>query len=47
MNVTFLNDQNQLNKSEVWRTGAPTKYGLSSIEQVVQTSLDGPLPSKL
>ncbi|RLN96080.1 hypothetical protein BBJ28_00005058 [Nothophytophthora sp. Chile5] len=39
MGVTFLNPDGQLNASELWRTGAPNKYGIHSLEDLVSTSL--------
>ncbi len=39
MNVTFLNDDGQLNARELWRTGAPNKYGIHTLEELVATSL--------
>lgn len=39
MGVTFLCDDNQLNPQEIWRTGAPNKYGIHDIEDLVQTSM--------
>ncbi|KAF0682814.1 Aste57867_25113 [Aphanomyces stellatus] len=39
MQVQFLNDDNQLNPRELWRTGAPNKYGIHDIAELVETSL--------
>ncbi|KAJ0404502.1 hypothetical protein ATCC90586_007759 [Pythium insidiosum] len=39
MGVTFLNADGQLNAQELWRTGAPNKYGIHSLEDLVSTSL--------
>uniref|UniRef100_K3W9S0 Opine dehydrogenase domain-containing protein n=1 Tax=Globisporangium ultimum (strain ATCC 200006 / CBS 805.95 / DAOM BR144) TaxID=431595 RepID=K3W9S0_GLOUD len=39
MGVTFLNADGQLNAQELWRTGAPNKYGIHSLEDLVATSL--------
>ncbi|CAK4075033.1 unnamed protein product [Aphanomyces euteiches] len=39
MQVQFLNDDNQLNPRELWRTGAPNKYGIHDIFELVETSL--------
>ncbi|RHY27852.1 hypothetical protein DYB32_006486 [Aphanomyces invadans] len=39
MQVQFLNDDNQLNPRELWRTGAPNKYGIHDIADLVDTSL--------
>ncbi|KAF1329785.1 Octopine dehydrogenase, partial [Globisporangium splendens] len=39
MGVTFLNADGQLNPQELWRTGAPNKYGIHSLEDLVATSL--------
>ncbi|OWZ02762.1 hypothetical protein PHMEG_00025617 [Phytophthora megakarya] len=39
MGVEFLNPDGQLNARELWRTGAPNKYGIHSLEDLVSTSL--------
>lgn len=39
MGVEFLNSDGQLNARELWRTGAPNKYGIHSLEELVSTSL--------
>ncbi|EQC33618.1 hypothetical protein SDRG_08723 [Saprolegnia diclina VS20] len=39
MGVQFLNEDSQLNPREIWRTGAPNKYGIHDIEDLVETSL--------
>ncbi|RHZ18372.1 hypothetical protein DYB31_004662 [Aphanomyces astaci] len=39
MQVQFLNGDNQLNPRELWRTGAPNKYGIHDIADLVETSL--------
>uniref|UniRef100_M4BL49 Opine dehydrogenase domain-containing protein n=1 Tax=Hyaloperonospora arabidopsidis (strain Emoy2) TaxID=559515 RepID=M4BL49_HYAAE len=39
MGVEFLTPDGQLNARELWRTGAPNKYGIHSLEDLVSTSL--------
>lgn len=39
MDVKFLCDDNQLNPQEIWRTGAPDKYGIHNIAELVETSM--------
>ncbi|KAH7481717.1 Tauropine dehydrogenase [Phytophthora ramorum] len=39
MGVEFLNPDGQLNARELWRTGAPNKYGIHSLDDLVSTSL--------
>ncbi|KAI9906484.1 hypothetical protein PsorP6_004808 [Peronosclerospora sorghi] len=39
MGVEFLKPDGQLNARELWRTGAPNKYGIHILEDLVSTSL--------
>ncbi|CEG50121.1 octopine dehydrogenase [Plasmopara halstedii] len=39
MGVEFLSPDGQLNARELWRTGAPNKYGVHTLEDLVSTSL--------
>ena len=39
MGVEFLTPDGQLNARELWRTGAPNKYGIHSLDDLVATSL--------
>lgn len=39
MGVEFIKEDNQLNPQEMWRTGAPDKYGIHTIAQLVETSM--------
>lgn len=39
MGVKFICDDNQLNPQELWRTGAPNKYGIHRLKDLVQTSM--------
>ena len=39
MGIEFLTNDSQLNPKEMWRTGAPNKYGIHTVEELVETSL--------
>lgn len=39
MGVEFLGSDSQLNPLELWRTGAPNKYGIHALDELVATSL--------
>jgi opine dehydrogenase len=39
MGVEFLTPEGQLNARELWRTGAPNKYGIHGLDDLVATSL--------
>ena len=39
MGIKFLNEDNQLNPQELWRTGAPNTHGIHDVREMVITSM--------